>query len=165
MYVGKQYTETRTNAFEMEFRCVRCGFTSDCTVVGVGMGQGNSAFYLDNEGAAERAANRARKDAAKNAELTLKLCPCPKCRARDSAGFIAEAALAVVGSMAFLWGLGWLVASLQGGSDDMAFWIFGLTGLAMPVLLFFTAIQWKWTTAEERVVFKEAKKKERRRRE
>jgi hypothetical protein len=163
VYVGKKYTETRTNAFEMEFRCVRCGFTSDCTVVGVGMGQGNSAFFTDNEGAAKRAASRAREDAVKNAELTLKLCPCPKCGARDSAAFIAEAALAMVGSMAFLWGIGWFVASLKGGKDDTAFWIFGLVGLAMPVILFFTSIQWKWTTAEGRVVFKEAKKKVRRR--
>jgi predicted RNA-binding Zn-ribbon protein involved in translation (DUF1610 family) len=155
MYVGKKYTATRTNEFDMEFRCVRCGFTAECSVVGVGMGQGNSAYFTDNEGAAERAASRATEDASKNAELTLKLCPCPKCGARDSTGFIAQSALALVGSTAFSWGLGWFIASLKGGKDDAAFWIFGLMGLILPVILFYTTIQWKWTTAEQRVAFKE----------
>lgn len=154
MYVGKKYTATKTDTFDMEFRCVRCGFTSECSVRGVGIGQGNSAYFTDNQGAERRAESRASDDASKNAELTLKLCPCPKCGARDSTGFIAQSALAMVGSMAFLWGIGYFVASLKGGKDDAAFWIFGVIGLAMPFILYFTQIQWKWETAEQRVAFK-----------
>jgi hypothetical protein len=153
MYVGNKYTATRTNAFEMEYRCKRCGFTRDCTVVGVGMGQGSSAYFLDNEGAAERAETRAQSDAAKNAELTVKLCPCPKCGARDASGFIAESVLALVGSALLVWGVGWLVTSLKGGRDSVALWIFGPIGLLTPIFVFFTHIRWKWTTAKGRVAF------------
>jgi hypothetical protein len=80
MYVGKKYTATVRKGFELEYRCKHCGFTSDTTVIGVGTGQGNSPYFLDGQGARSRAARSAGSDARKNAELTLKLCPCPKCR-------------------------------------------------------------------------------------
>jgi hypothetical protein len=153
MYVGKQYTATVRKGFELEYRCKHCGFTSDTTVIGVGMGKGNSPYFLDGEGARSRAAQSAGSDARTNAELTLKLCPCPKCRKRDAAGFIASSAFAMVGSAGFVWGVGWLIGSIKGRMDDAILWIFGLLGLAMPVILFFTMVQWKWTTAEGRVIF------------
>lgn len=153
MYVGKKYTATVTKGFELEYTCKHCGFKSDATVVGVGQGQGNSPYFLDKEGARARASSSASSDAWHNAELTLRLCPCPKCRKRDASGFLIRSAFALVGSAGLLWGAGALIASIKGRTDDALLWIFGTLGVITPVLIFYTTIQWKWTTAEQRVVF------------
>jgi hypothetical protein len=59
----------------------------------------------------------------------------------------------MVASAGFLWGFGWLIGSIKGRMDDALLWIFGLAGLAMPVIVFYTLVQWKWATAEGRVIF------------
>src|SRR5262245_33970381 len=101
MYVGKKYTATARRGFEMHYRCKTCQYERDAFVVGVGTGQGNSPYFMDNDGAAGRAEEAAATDAQKNAELTLKLCPCPRCGRRDSAGFIASSIFAILGSAFF----------------------------------------------------------------
>lgn len=149
MYVGKKYTATQTAHQELEYCCRHCGHTVDVVVIGVGMGQAQSPFFLDNQGAAGRAETRALDDAGKNAELTLKLWPCPACKKRDGTGFIVESAIALAASAGLFLGLGFLVSSLEMGGPAWMFWI---GAVLSPVLLFHYGIQWKWTTAKDRVI-------------
>ena len=55
MYVGRKYTATQTKGFDMLFACPRCRFESDVHVIAVGQGAGASPYFLDEEGARERA--------------------------------------------------------------------------------------------------------------
>lgn len=149
MYVGKKYAATRTEHRGLEYHCKHCGHTVDVVVTGVGMGQGQSPFFVDNEGAASRAEERALEDAGKNAELTLKLWPCPRCGKRDATGFLVESALVLAASAGLFLGLGFLVGSLKKGGPV---WIFWIGAVLTPILLFYYGIQWKWTTAKDRVI-------------
>ncbi len=149
MYVGKKYTATRTEHLALEYRCKHCGYTVDVVVTGVGMGQAQSPFFLDNEGAAGRADEHAVANAGKNTELTLKLWPCPKCGKRDAAGFLVESAFLLAASAAMFAGIGFLVGSLKKGGPV---WIFWIGAVLTPILLFYYGIQWKWTTAKDRVI-------------
>lgn len=155
MYAGKKYTAIRRGALDTVYHCVHCGWTQGCIVVGVGLGEGNSAFFTDNGGAARRAEEEADQNALKNAELTLRLCPCPKCGKRNSAKFIFESTLALAGSMLLPWAVGWFISSSGGGrgSGNIGWGVFGALGLILPFILFFTMIEWRWTTAKERVAF------------
>jgi hypothetical protein len=153
MYVGKQYTSTQTVAVDRDFRC-SCGYTSVVKVFGVGQGGGNSAYFLDNQGAAERAEASALRAATKNADLTLKLCPCPRCGKRQGAGaFIVLSVLSLIGISAFMWVIGAVLDLTHGGRSSTGATIFGLLAVIMPIIVFFTSIRWKWTTAAGRVVF------------
>lgn len=149
MYVGKKYTATKVEHRALEYHCKHCDHTVDVVVAGVGMGQGQSPYFLDNQGAAERAGERAAEDAVKNAELTLKLWPCPRCGKRDSAGFIAESVIALLASAALPWGIGALMSSM---GKRGALWIFWVSGALVPFLVYYYAIHWKWTTVKNRVM-------------
>jgi hypothetical protein len=62
--------------------------------------------------------------------------------------------LSLVGMALFIWGVGWVLAQIQGRrSSEILFWIFGLVGLITPIAYFFIGVRWKWTTAKGRVAF------------
>ena len=119
------------------------------TVAGCTSGRSTRPFFLDNQGAAGRAETRAREDAGKNAELTLRLWPCPKCEKRDGTVFIVESAIMLAASAGLFLGLGFLVSSLATGGPAWMFWV---GAVLSPILLFHYGIQWKWTTAKDRVI-------------
>lgn len=154
MYVGNKYTATRQHTDLRDFVCKACHYQGRAVVVGVGQGAGNSAYFLDNSGARERAGAAADEAAETNAVLTLSLARCPRCGNRDEAAvrfFWLKMAATLVASALFLWGIGAVVAAIQ-GPDPVLFWIFGPLGFAMPPLIWWME-SWKWTTVDRRVVF------------
>jgi hypothetical protein len=157
MYVGKQYTATRHHADFHDFACAACHLRTRVFVLGVGEGKGNSAYFLDNGGASERADAAATAAAEANTRLTLSLARCPRCGTRDPAAvrwFWLKMVATLVGSALALWGIGGLIALIQGGADDALMWIFGVLGLAMPPIVWWME-SWKWATVDQRVVFEE----------
>jgi hypothetical protein len=156
VYVGKKVTVTQRAEDLRVFRCRCCGTEATAYVVGVGQGQGNSAYFLDNDGAAVRADRHAVEAAARNVELTLSLARCPSCGQRSPQavwGFWARYAFAVAAGVGLLWALGGILYSLEGSAS--ALWIFGplgpLTGAAIAWME-----AWKWTTVDQRVAFLDA---------
>lgn len=152
MYVGKRYTATVDQDFELPYRCKHCGFKSDTTVFSFGSGQGHSPYFLDAQGARERAGAKAASDARNNAWTALRLCPCPKCKMRDAAGFIVRSTLLIVVTAGPLWAFAWTVASVHTSEYDIIVWGLGIFGLVIVLVVGFVALR-EWTTAEDRVIF------------
>jgi hypothetical protein len=71
MYVGKSHTATITSRGVRTFVCPSCSHEALAIVVGVGQGAGQSPFFLDEEGAKERASREGAKNAEENAAFTL----------------------------------------------------------------------------------------------
>jgi len=153
MYVGKKVTVTQRAEDLRVFHCHDCATAATAYVVGVGQGQGNSAFFLDNSGAAVRADKCAIEAAERNVELTLSLARCPSCGQRDAAavrGFWLRYAFAVAAGVGLLWSLGGIVYSLEG--SEAALWIFGPLGPVTGAAIAWMEA-WKWTTVDQRVAF------------
>jgi len=156
MYVGKKVTVTQRAEDLRVFHCDGCGVESTAFVVGVGQGQGNSAYFLDNEGAAVRADRHAQDAAEKNVELTLSMARCPHCGQRNGAavaGFWLRYGLSVLAGVGLLWGLGGILYSLE--ESDAALWIFGPLGPVTGAIIAWMEA-WKWTTVDQRVAFLDA---------
>lgn len=83
MYVGRRHIAKLELRQVLAFTCKHCRYATDALVSATGRGQGSSPFFLDNAGAAERAAERAEADARGNLLETLALASCPKCGHRD----------------------------------------------------------------------------------
>lgn len=153
MYVGRRHTSTVTLKKVLPFRCKRCSHATHALVVGVGQGQGNSAYFLDESGAKERAATAGNKAAEQNAELTLKLATCPKCGERDADALRAikgKAIAGVVACLVLLPLMGLVMDGLQRASFGL--WIF------VPIAVLcawgvWRQQSWKWTTIDHRVAF------------
>jgi hypothetical protein len=161
MYVGRKFTATAKAVGERDFVCASCGFKARARVVGVGQGAGNSPYFLDEQGAKDRAHRSAGHEAEKNIDETLGLCPCPECGHRSGAGaFQLRAAGVIVGTALFLWGIGALLAMLKGRVDGAMLLIFGSMGFVMPPVIYFYGMHWRWTTAALRVEFLESKRGE-----
>ncbi len=155
MYVGRKHTTTSTAEKILTFRCPGCAKTARAAVVGIGQGQGNSAYFLDEDGAKERASSRAVSAADENAALTLSLARCPSCGRRNEKAITSLKVSAVAGGIAaavFIIGLMWFVDLLKNSSFGI---VIGLL-LGPPTGIFiFWSQSWKWTTADRRVTFLE----------
>jgi hypothetical protein len=153
MYVGRKHTSTVTLKTVLPFRCASCAHEAQALVVGVGQGQGNSPYFLDESGAKERAASSADSAARENATLTLKLAACPKCGARDEAAVRAiklKAVAGVVACLVLLPLLGVFIDSLR--RTSFGFWIFVVCGV-FAAWGVWRSQSWKWTTIDHRVAF------------
>lgn len=155
MYFGTRHTATRTFEDKRTFSCKQCGFKSEAVVLGVGKGEGRSPYFLDEGGASGRALENAHYAAVGNIDLTLRLCPCPRCGARDGTGFIVKSVILTALVLVGVWGIGWVYGMVMVRRADSAVlsWIFGPLGLGCAVLYYFLAVRWKWTTAAARVRF------------
>jgi hypothetical protein len=160
--LGHQHLAGRDLTIKRLFRCRACDYEAFVVVTGIGMGSGVSPLFLDEEGAAERARASAYADATKNVELTLGLCPCPRCgQRRDARRFIRSSALQIVAMVALVWaaaGAALGFEALTHGLTRSEFMLYasisGGVGLTMGIIFFIVAVRWKWTTARARVVFK-----------
>jgi hypothetical protein len=83
MYIGRQSRVKREIIRRMTFGCRTCGLTREAMVTGIGVGIGNSPYFMDNEGAKRRAGDKASANSEKNMRLNLRLARCPQCGARD----------------------------------------------------------------------------------
>lgn len=153
MYVGRRHTSTVTLKRVLPFQCPHCAHAAKALVIGIGQGQGNSPYFLDESGAKERASSAGERAAQENAELTLKLAVCPKCGTRDDAAVRAlkgKAYFAVVASVVAMVLLGLFVDALK--NTHYAMWIFG-PGALFCAWAVWTQQSWKWTTIDNRVAF------------
>lgn len=83
MYIGRQNRVKREITRRMTFSCRTCGLTREAIVKGIGVGIGNSPYFMDNEGARRRAADKASANSEKSIRLNLRLARCPQCGSRD----------------------------------------------------------------------------------
>jgi len=155
MYFGTRHTATRTFEDKRTYSCKACGFKSDAVVLGVGRGEGKSPYFLDESGASGRAAENAHYAAVANIGLTLRLCPCPRCGARDGASFVVRSVILTTLTVLVVWVVGWVFGTVFVHPPDLAFaaWIFGPLGVVCAVIYYFVSVRWKWTTAAARVRF------------
>jgi hypothetical protein len=153
MYVGNRHTATVTVKDVLEFQCKLCGHKADALVVGVGQGQGNSAFFLDESGAKSRASSSAEENARKNLVQTLTLARCPKCHRRDESAYNGMRMKTILGSLgggAFLIALGFFLDWTHRG--NMGMYICAPLALLTAGFIYWSQ-KWKWETAEKRVAF------------
>jgi hypothetical protein len=153
MYVGRRHTVTAQSKQVLPFQCRSCNHQAMALVVGVGQGQGNSPYMLDESGAKQRAADSSRRAADDNARLTLKLAVCPKCHRRDEDALRSLKTKAVATMVAMVVGLfllGLFFDSLK--NTGFGVWIFGVTGL-FAAWFVWQKSSWKWTTIDNRVAF------------
>jgi hypothetical protein len=154
VYVGNRHTVTATAKRVLLFHCVHCGGEAQAMVVGVGRGQGNSAYFLDEAGAKERASNGAQEAAEVNAALTLSLAVCPGCGRRDEGRLRAvrmKTIAGAVGAAMLLLVLGLVLDGLD-RHGHLGLYIFGPSALFTAWVIWSTQT-WKWTTIDNRVVF------------
>ncbi|MDX2360273.1 MAG: hypothetical protein QNK23_05680 [Crocinitomicaceae bacterium] len=154
MYVGNQHTVTASLAQKVDFKCEHCGFEGTPNVTGVGQGKGNSAYFMDENGAKQRASSGAEKAALKNIAQTVKIAKCPKCHKRNSVNvtnFWFIQMLKIVGGFLAILLMGAVLFSVT--RDDVIFIIFGACGLAYMPLIFFLDVKWRWFTVDGRVDF------------
>lgn len=155
MYVGKSHTATITSRGVRTFVCPSCSHEALAIVVGVGQGAGQSPFFLDEEGAKERASREGAKNAEENAAFTLSLARCPKCFWRDDRKIALEKAKAMAGALACvlvfpLFGL--LLDASHSGRSSAGLFIFVPLGF-FTAFFVFVSQRWKWETVENRVHF------------
>jgi hypothetical protein len=121
--------------------------------VGVGQGQGNSAFFLDEEGAKSRASSSAELEARRNLKQTLDLARCPRCGQRDEAALSHLRIKAVLGSLGagvFLVAMGLILDAMKRG--HVGLYIFAPIAVFTAGFIYWSQ-KWKWQTAEQRVAF------------
>ena len=154
MYVGNKHTSTITIAEIVDFQCIHCSHKSKAEVVGVGQGQGNSAYFMDESGAKGRAQTGAELNASKNVQETLKLAKCPKCYKRNTKNvriFWAKQILKLVGSAGFILLIGAFIYGLK--KDEVVFFIFGGCAGLLVIIMYFIDVKWRWFTVDNRVRF------------
>lgn len=108
MYVGRRMISTVTVRDILSYTCKHCEFRGEALVTAVGQGQGQSPFFLDNEGAANRASERAERDAREKLVDTIGIATCPSCGKRDASavrGAYVWAILLGLGLAAVCWGV------------------------------------------------------------
>jgi transcription elongation factor Elf1 len=153
MYVGRRHSATVTTKQILPFTCPSCRHEALAIAVGVGQGDGQSPFMLDEDGAKDRAASRAARSARDNARLTLSLAACPRCKKRDERAVSAVKRKAIAGALACLIGaplFGVLLDQLMNTSFGVL--IMAPIG-ALCAWFAWSSQKWKWETAEKRVAF------------
>lgn len=135
LYFGKRYSLEAAAGVVLPFWCQHCGHRASCDVTGVGEGRGHSVYLLDDEGAAERAVERASDNALADAQYKLGLASCPGCGRRNRVAVAshwlggllkASAAIIVFGGIAIFLG--------QDSPTLMA--VFAVLGLVAACALF-----------------------------
>jgi hypothetical protein len=145
-----EYTSRQTVTVERNFKCA-CGFKSIVKVIGVGKGSANTRYGRDEDRASGDAEEYAYKAAMRNADLTVRLCPCPRCGKREGIReFMILWGLALVGLVALGWIVGAIIASDHNGRG---LWVFGGLSFVFVIIYYFTSVHWKWATAQGRVMF------------
>lgn len=155
MYVGRRHTATVTAKTLLPYSCPNCRHEAFALVTGVGQGQGQSPYFLDESGAKERAGSQAEASARENAELTLSLARCPSCQRIDANKLGAVKGKTIAGSVACVvvfpvFGL--ILDALHGGRSSVGLVIFVPLGL-LTAWLVYAQQKWKWETVENRVLF------------
>ena len=84
MYVGRRYEASVVTSEATRFSCMHCNYECDAMVTGIGEGQGRSAYFLDNDGARDRAQHDAAGDARANMHFALRGATCPSCKKHDA---------------------------------------------------------------------------------
>ena len=154
MYIGNKHTATTTTSRILDFSCSNCGHKEKVLVTGVGQGQGNSAYFLDESGAKDRAAEGANKKALKNVHQTLKMAKCPNCGMRNKKNmqdFWLIQTLKLVGSFLAMLLMGAFIYAVT--EDDVVYIIFGICGLIVVPFIYFVDVHWRWKTVDGRVQF------------
>lgn len=144
--VGERHDAVRKESQERIFRCPACAHRSIVRVRTEGRGSSVSLLWLDGGGAADRAGFDAWKDSAENADLFVRLCPCPRCGKRNSGALIGFFFLSALKMLLLAAPITVIMALLRGG------WLY-LFPAAVVVVYYFQSIHWKWTQARRRVVF------------
>ena len=84
MYAGRSYQAQVVTSESTRYQCMHCGFECDAMVTGIGEGSGSSPFFLDNDGARDRARMDASAGASNNMHYALRSATCPKCGKHDA---------------------------------------------------------------------------------
>ena len=155
VYFGKKYEAERQDVLELRYSCKVCNFESKALVLGRGRGVGNSPFMLDNAGAENRAREDAHFAMTDNAQMTLDMARCPRCKSRR-VGVYIRFFIATLFKMLALFGLLGLVALLTGFQ-----WVWGAAVLVVIVYYVFD-VHWKWASVEQRVIFPEVEARKQR---
>lgn len=95
MFVGMRYRLWGSSSKIERFLCKQCSFTSKIQFVGEGTGVGLSPFFLDNDGAQQRARDSAQRSADKDLARLQRLISCYQCGYRDPSAFKQERAKSV----------------------------------------------------------------------
>jgi hypothetical protein len=153
VYLGNRYQIVSASTIAATFHCVHCSFESDVVVRAIGEGTGRSAYFLDNEGAQERARVEASAEVKKNVDVTLLLCPCPKCGRRSSTEPISQTIYLGVGIAVAMGLLVAIVASTSHAFGATGGWVFSIASGLLCAWGVWRKNSWKWTTAKDRVRF------------
>jgi len=157
MYVGNKHSTTATCTQIVEMECVNCGYHGHALIKGVGLGQGASPYFMDEEGAANRSLSRAEKAAEKNVLDTQKIAKCGRCGRRNQQNvrrFWLLQSLKIFGGIFFLLLLGSMIYSFD--EDEVVYLIFGSVAILYIPLIFFLDIKWRWYTVDGRVHYIES---------
>jgi len=84
MYAGRNYQAQVVMSESTRYQCMHCGFECDAMVTGIGEGSGRSPYFLDNDGARDRARMDASAGASNNMHYALRSAVCPKCGKHDA---------------------------------------------------------------------------------
>ncbi|HEX8914476.1 MAG TPA: hypothetical protein VF796_19160 [Humisphaera sp.] len=79
LYVGNRHTAVASGRTTKTVRCEKCGETYCYRMVRRAQGEGRSPYFLDEDGAADRAARRAAKTLQKKLERGCEPVACPDC--------------------------------------------------------------------------------------
>jgi hypothetical protein len=157
-YVGKHVEATHEELFVVEFRCAHCGIKVDAEVLGKGRGVGNSPFFLDNAGAAQRAREGAWETAARNARAMARLARCPLCDRRSRGawlGFLVASAFQVLGLSLPFFLFGWWLSGSH--RHDTVGAVLIAVSLVVAVAAYAQWVHPKWAGAAQRLRFLPAK--------
>lgn len=152
MYIGNQHTATTTVTKILEYSCSQCGKKSIIAVTGIGQGKGNSPYFTDESGAAERSVSRAQRAALKNAYDTAAIARCPRCGKTDRAKVIRFWSIQwakILGGTALLLLVGLFLYNLD--NEPIALVISGAMALVYIPFIYFLDIRWRWNTKDKRV--------------
>lgn len=76
---SKRYRKQVTGTVQKQVICEKCGNRYDYRVERAGEGEGESLYFLDNEGASDRAASRAAESLEYKLQQAVEAIPCPQC--------------------------------------------------------------------------------------
>lgn len=134
MYVGRKYTATAEGAVWRPITCEHCRLQWAYKLVRKAEGTGSSPYFLDNDGASQRAHAEAQEELQKKLENDVEAIACPQCHKYQDA-MIGEAKFDSVGHW---YGIAMFVA--LAGLIFCAFWghaSFLTNWISLPGSLFF----------------------------
>ena len=156
-YAGREFTATAQQGRRLPFVCSHCGYRTEAMVLGRGIGSGRSHFFIDQEGAADDAVMKATRAANQNAELTIRLASCPRCKLRDGAALMRFCIWTIVKTIliaALPITIGSCFAYLERGHPyGLMLTILVPAGLVIAGAAYYWLWHWQWTTVDDRVLF------------